>query len=93
MDISKRRSGAAAGDTTMATYTLFAVAFDWPAVFEFTVDAPYSIDALAAGHVEMAAAGYADKAGYVLAIAEPQPAHRAEQFAELTTLARSKRAA
>lgn len=77
----------------MATYTLFAVAFDWPAVFEFTVDAPYSIDALAAGHVEMADAGYPGKTGYVLALADPQPAHRAEQFAELTAVARSKRAA
>lgn len=77
----------------MTTYTLFAVAFDWPAVFEFTVDAPYSIDALAAGHAEMEVAGYYAKAGYVLALAEPQPAHRAEQFAELSALAREKHAA
>lgn len=77
----------------MTTYTLFAVAFDWPAVFEFTVDAPYSIDALAAGHVEMAEAGYPNKAGYVLALADPQSAHRAEQLAELRVFAESKAAA
>lgn len=76
----------------MTTYTLFAVTFDWPAVFEFTVDAPYSVDALAAGHVEMAAAGYSEKTGYVLALADPQPAPRAEQFAELKAMAREKAA-
>jgi len=76
----------------MTTYTLYAATFDWPAVFGFTVDAPYSVDALAAGHVEMEAAGYYEKAGYVLALADPKPEHRVEQLAELKALAREKTA-